>query len=209
MSMPRLTHSLLQEWQQLDSIISNLESSKEADTSKAADTQDTTSKEVPSEGTNDLPPTTDLEVIPKDPSNQIILQVEDIPPLDVFYSPKHRVVVKRQQKRRRIDQPSLFPEQTVTTNVVWKEEFDPSYDLTKLSQYAGAYSAATMDKALEVSNLLKEKDQAIASLQAQLLEAQQKAEQLEQQLSTQQINNQLNKQLHEEKQRIDSNAIQK
>ena len=174
---------LLQEWQQFDSIIRNLESSKEVDTSKAADTQDTTSKEVPS-GTSGLPPTTDIEIIPKDPSDQIILQVEDIPPLDVFYSPKHRAVVKRQQKRRRIDQPSLFPEQTVTANVVWKQEFDPSDDLTKLSPYARAYSAATMDKALEVTNFLREKDQEITLLQAQLSEAQQKAEQLEQQLST-------------------------
>lgn len=72
---------------------------------------------------------------------------------------------------RRIDQPSLFPEQTMTANVVWKEEFDPSYVLTKLSQYAGAYSEATMGKASKVSNLLKEKDQAITSLQAQLSEA--------------------------------------
>jgi len=63
--------------------------------------------------------------------------------------------------------------------VVWKEEFDPSDDLTKLSQYAGAYSAATIDKASEVSNLLKGKDQEIFSLQAQLLEARQKVEQAE------------------------------
>ena len=104
------------------------------------------------------------------------MQVEDIPPWDVFYSPKHKAVIKQQRKRRRIDQPSLFPEQTVTTNVVWKGECNPSDDLTKLSQYAGAYSAATMDKASEVSNLLKEKDQVIASLQTQLLEAQQKAD---------------------------------
>lgn len=62
----------------------------------------------------------------------------------------------------------------MTTNVVWKEEFDPSDDLTKLSQYAGAYSAATMDKASEVSNLLKEKDQEIASLQEQLSETSRK-----------------------------------
>jgi len=54
----------------------------------------------------------------------------------------------------------------VTGNVVWKEEFDPSDDLTKLSQYVGAYSAATIDKASEVSNLLKGKDQEIFSLQA-------------------------------------------
>lgn len=98
----------LQEWQQFDSIISNLESSKEANTSKAADIQDVTSTEVPS-GTSSLPPSTGIEIIPKGPSDQIIFQVEDIPPLDVLCSPKHRAVVKRQRKRRRIDQPSPFP----------------------------------------------------------------------------------------------------
>ena len=85
---------LLQEWQQFDSIISNLESSKEANTSKAAGIQDVTSTEVPS-GTSGLPPSTGIEIIRKGPFDQIILQVEDIPPLDVFYNPKHRVVVKR------------------------------------------------------------------------------------------------------------------
>lgn len=39
--------------------------------------------------------------------------------------------------------------------VVWREEVNPSEDLTKLSQYVEAYSAATMDKASEVINLLK------------------------------------------------------
>ena len=68
----------------------------------------------------------------------------------------------------------------VTGNVVWKEEFDPSDDLTKQSQYAGAYSAATIDKASEVSLLLKTKDQEFFLLQAQLTEAKQKAEQAEQ-----------------------------
>ena len=167
---------LLQEWQQFDSIISNLECSKGTETSKAEDTQETTSKQVPS-GTSGLPRTKEVQIIPKDPSDQIILQIEEIPPLDVFYSPRHKAVVKRQRKRKRTDQPSLFPEQTVTGNVVWKEEFDPSDDLTKLSQYAGAYSAATIDKAPEVSLLLKTKDQEIFLLQAQLTEAQQKAEQ--------------------------------
>lgn len=35
-------------------------------------------------------------------------------------------------------------------NVVWREEINPSEDLTKLSQYARAYSATTMDKTPEV-----------------------------------------------------------
>lgn len=75
-------------------------------------------------------------------------------------------------------------------NARWKEEFNPSKDLTKLSRYVGAYSAATMDKASEVRNLLKEKDQAIVSLEAQVSERQQRIEQLEQQLvAQQQLNN--------------------
>ncbi len=59
-------------------------------------------------------------------------------------------MVKQQRKRRKIDQPPLFPEQTVTGSMVWKEEFDPFDDLTKLLQYAGAYSTATIDKAIGV-----------------------------------------------------------
>ena len=190
---------LLQEWQQFNWIISNLECSKDDETSKEVNTQEVTSKQVSGE-TNDPPKSKEVEIIPKDPSDEVILQIEEIPPLDVFYSPKHKVVVKRQRKRRRADQPSLFPELTVTGNVVWKEEFDPSDDLTKLSQYTGAYSAEKIDKASEVSSLLKAKDQDIFSLQAQLSEAQQKAEQAEQELLVQRQNNyHLAKQLQEEK----------
>ena len=82
---------------------------KDAETSKEADAQETTSKQVPGE-TNSLPSSKEVEIIPKDPSDQVILQIEEIPPLDVFYSPRHKAVVKRQRKRRRTDQPSLFPE---------------------------------------------------------------------------------------------------
>jgi len=200
---------LIKEWEQFDSIISGLECSKDTDTSKVADTQGITSPQVLSR-TSGSPISKDVEIIPKDPSEQIILQVEDIPPLDVFYSPRHRAVVKRQRKRRRTDQPSIFPEQTVTGNVVWKEEFDPSDDLTKLSQYAGAYSAATIDKASKVSLLLKNKDQEISALQAELAETKQKAEQTEEQLlAQQQMNSQLTQQLQAEKQRIDQSVIQK
>lgn len=43
-------------------------------------------------------------------------------------------------------------------NVVWREEVNPSEYLTKLSQYAGAYTTTTIDKVSEVNHLLKEKD---------------------------------------------------
>ena len=53
-------------------------------------------------------------------------------------------------------------------NVVWKDsEVNPSEDLTKLSQYVGAYTTTTMDKASEVSQLIKEKDLRITQLEEQ------------------------------------------
>ena len=45
-------------------------------------------------------------------------------------------------------------------------------DLTKLSQYAGAYSAATIDKASEVTQLMKKKDVQIAMLEEHVIENQ-------------------------------------
>jgi len=158
---------LQKEWQHFSTIIGGGKDSQSTDTPKSSSVQDKTSSQALS-GTSGPPKTTDVEIIPKGPSDQVTLQVEDIPPLNVFYSPKHRAVVKRSRKRQRLDQPSIFPEQTVMGNVVWKEKLDPSDDLTKLSQYAGAYSAATIDKASEVSLLLKTKDQEISTLQAKL-----------------------------------------
>ena len=70
----RIDPKLLQEWKQFDSIISGLECSKDTDTSKTNDTRDITSPQVLS-GTSDPPNSKDVEVIPKDPSDQIILQV--------------------------------------------------------------------------------------------------------------------------------------
>ena len=52
-----------------------------------------------------------MEIIPEHPTKEIVLKVEEIPPLDIFYSPKHRVVVKKQRKRKRTDQESLSTSQ--------------------------------------------------------------------------------------------------
>ena len=53
----------------------------------------------------------DMEIIPEHPSEEIVLKVEEIPPLDIFYSPKHRAVVRKQRKRRRTYQESLSTSQ--------------------------------------------------------------------------------------------------
>ena len=73
-------------------------------------------------------------------------------------------------------------------NTVYKNvEVNPSEDLTKLSQYAGAYSDATIDKASEVSQLMKQKDLQIAMLEEQVTEHQQKLVKLEKQLKDQEL----------------------
>lgn len=93
--------------------------------------------------------------------------------------------MKRQRKKRKIDHSPLLNPQMEMMNVVWREEINPSEDLTKLFQYAGAYTVTTIDKVSEVNPLLKDKDQTIIQLEAQLVERQKKIEQLEQHLAEQ------------------------
>ena len=53
-------------------------------------------------------------------------------------------------------------------DVVWKESpVNPSANLTRLSQFAGAYVIVTIDKG-EVKMFLKEKEDKILSLEQQL-----------------------------------------
>lgn len=39
--------------------------------------------------------TEDIEVIPAFPASEVLLIVENIPPLDILYSPEHKAIVKR------------------------------------------------------------------------------------------------------------------
>ena len=45
----------------------------------------------------------DVEHIPISPSSELVLKVEEIPPLDVFYSPQHKAVVRKQRKKRKLE----------------------------------------------------------------------------------------------------------
>jgi len=54
-------------------------------------------------------------------------------------------------------------------DIVWKDlPMDPSKNITRLSQFAGAYAMATIDKAIEVQIPLREKEQNIFLLEQQL-----------------------------------------
>ena len=78
---------LIKEWQQFDSIISNTESLQGFSTPEMKTGQKSTINIVLTKGTSSPPMTQkDVEIILKNPSDEIVLHVEEIPPLDVFYS---------------------------------------------------------------------------------------------------------------------------
>ena len=53
--------------------------------------------------------------------------------------------------------------------VIWKDTpIDPSKNITKLSQFAGAYATATIDKETEFWLLLKEKEERVQLLEQKL-----------------------------------------
>jgi len=112
----------------------------------------------------------DTEHILVAPSSELILNIEEIPPLDIFYSPQHKAVVSRQRKKRKLE--NTLSQDAEQLNVLWKDPTNnPTENLTKLSQIAGAYASATIDKASEVQQLLKEWEDQIQLLQQQLQQA--------------------------------------
>ena len=119
----------------------------------------------------------DKEIILAYPTDHIVLQIEDIPSLDIFYSPSYKVVVKR-NKRRNIDETTPKPKDE-SVDVLWKDSSDNLTEhLTELSQYGGAYATATVDKATEVRILLKQKEAKVQELEQLLNE--EKAKSIEQ-----------------------------
>ena len=91
------------------------------------------------------------KIIPALPTSEIFLKVTEIAPLDVFYSPLHKVVARGQRKRRRTKASLVVTPGDIPMDILWKDtQTDPSNNLTKLSQFVGAYAFAMIDKAIEV-----------------------------------------------------------
>ena len=116
-----------------------------------------------------IPAQHDKEIIPAYSTDQIALYIEDIPSLHIFYIPSYKVVVKR-NKIRRIDQKNPKPTDE-SVDVLWKDSSDDSTEhLTRLSQYARAYSSATIDKATKVRVLLNQREARVQELEKLLNE---------------------------------------
>lgn len=86
--------------------------------------------------------------------------------MDVFYSPKHKAMVKMQRKKRKLDSIAATTPENELMDVLWKDSLvDPSTNLTRLSKFAGAYATITIDKETKFQMLLREKEKKITSLE--------------------------------------------
>ena len=64
--------------------------------------------------------------------SELLLSVEEIPPLDVFYSPQHKAVVRRQRKNINLE--NTLSQDAEHLDVLWKDpNNNPTENLTKLS----------------------------------------------------------------------------
>lgn len=76
----------------------------------------------------------------------------------MFYSPTQKVLVKRKRKKIKLDVAAITTPVNERMDIVWKDlPMDPFENLTRLSQFAGAYAMKNIDKATEVQMLLREK----------------------------------------------------
>jgi len=106
---------------------------------------------------------------PVTPTSEIILKIEEIPPMDVFYSTQHKSVVKRQRNKIKLDSIATTIPENELMDVLWKDSLvHPSANLTRLLQFAGAYATVTIDKEKEVQTLFRDKENKITSLEEQL-----------------------------------------
>ena len=111
----------------------------------------------------------EIEHTPVTPTSKIKLKIEEIPPLNVFYSPHHKAMVKRQRKKIKLDSIAVTTPENELMDVLWKDSpIDPSANFTRLSQFAETYATMTIDKETEVQTLLREKENKMTSLEQQL-----------------------------------------
>lgn len=156
---PSVRTELDKEWETFNDLINIKGQSTKTPVSNVQATKDITRGTI----SND----SELEHIPITPSSELMLKVEEIPPLDVFYSPQHKAVVRRQRKKIKFE--NVLSHDAEKLDILWQDPTtDPTENLTKLSQIAGAYASATIDKASKVHQLLKEKEDQIQVLQQQL-----------------------------------------
>lgn len=108
----------------------------------------------------------DMEIILAFPTVEIFLKIEGILPLDVFYSPKHKVVMSKSRKKTKLEKSQVLVTNETPFKSLWKgAQIAPYEELNRLSRFARAYVSATIDKAAKIQLLMKERGQSIVQLE--------------------------------------------
>ena len=124
---PLVTAELDKEWESFNELI-NLEG--QVPKTPMNDTQ-----EVQEVAPTIVSVTTEAEDLSITPSLELLLNVEEIPPLDVFCSPQHKAVVRRQRKKINLE--NTLSQGAEHLDLLWKDPNNNSTEnLTKLSQVA-------------------------------------------------------------------------
>ena len=61
-----------------------------------------------------------MEIITTFPTTEIVLKVEEILPLDMFYSPRHKYVMTRSKKKWKMEESPELPMDSTLMRVLWK-----------------------------------------------------------------------------------------
>lgn len=88
-----------------------------------------------------------VDIIPTFPSPEVDLKIEEIHPLDIFYSTQHKSIVKRERKKRNINQSQALVLGNTSFEVLWKgSTTTPIEELGRLTQFTGSYALVTIEK---------------------------------------------------------------
>lgn len=76
----------------------------------------------------------EVELIPITPTYETILRIEEVPPLDVLYSPQNNVVVRRKRKKRKLYSIAVTTPENELMDALRKDSpVDPPANLNRLS----------------------------------------------------------------------------
>lgn len=115
-----------EEWDKFNKNIHSEKQTRELHTPQHKTTQEITIEKTAN--------TQEVEHIPITPTSKIVLRIEDIPPLDVFYILSHKFIVERQSKKSKLDATTATTLDNELMDIVWKDSpIDPSANLTRIS----------------------------------------------------------------------------
>lgn len=113
-------------------------------------------------------PSVEMIIASRNPIIQI--HIKEIPPIEVLYNLKHKTILKKIKKKRKVAETQVLKTTTAlpTTSleVIWEGSFATHDDtFEELVQYERAYDFSGMKKTKKVKEFTKKKDEKIHKLE--------------------------------------------